>query len=276
MVIGWGGGHIARTQDNLPGLVVDASAPGTIATATGDGNAQPAAVLSGDRLTGTGESAFVFPTTPTIFLPPMVLTNFGITTGTEAAYWKVWWNGAKQLKEVVSLQQDTYSSSAAAELHTLTGQIDDTTSFDNASMHFTRFRSFALPGIPGATGYVWDGTEHPGNVPLPIEFRFAMFDRGSVVALVSMTSYRRTTDPKAFLALADGEYATLASQSDLAAEAAVFVGVGLAGLGLVVVAVVLEVRIRRKRSTVVPGGRPWAVGGAPPVPRAAPPVEPLL
>ena len=210
-----------------------------------------------------------FPTTPTIFLPPLVLTNFGIKTGTEAAYWKVWWSAAKQVKEVVSLQQDTYSSSANTELHDLAAQIGNTANFNNASIRFTRHTTFELPGIPGATGYLWDGTEHASNVPLPIEFRFAMFDRNSVVALVSMTAYRRTTDPNAFLASAYSEYASLSAQSDIAAEAVLFVLVSVCGFGLVTFGIVLEGRNRRRRSKDAPGQRHWAV---PRSPQAAPTV----
>ena len=271
IVIGWGGGHIARTQNNLPGLVVNAPASGMIATATGDGSGQPSEVLSGAyRLTGLRKSAAVFPTTPTIFLPPLVLTNFGIKTGTEAAYWKVWWSASRQVKGVVSLQQDTYSSSADTELKNLTGQIGNTANFNSASIRFTRFTSFALPGIPGAAGYLWEGIEHPANVPLPIEFRFAMFDRNSVVALVSMTAYRRTTDLNAFLAFAYSEYASMSAQSDIAAEAALFALVGLCGFGLVTFGIVLVVRNRRKRSKDAPGQRRWAVTQPPQAARGAP------
>ncbi len=244
-----------------------------VATATGDGNAQPSEVLPGAYgLSGLGKSAAVFPTTPTIFLPPLALTNFGIETGTEAAYWKVWWSASRQVKEVVSLQQDTYSSSAETELHDLIGQIGNTANFNTASIRFTRFTSFELPGIPGATGYLWEGTEHPSNVPLPIEFRFAMFDRNSVVALVSMTAYRRTTDLNAFLAFAYSEYASMSAQPDIAAEVALFVVVGLCGFGLVTLGIVLEVRNRRKRAKDAPGLPQWAAPrspqGAPTAPQA--------
>ena len=76
--------------------------------------------------------------------------------------------------------------------------------------NYTKVRPFDVPGVPGATGYVWEGNEGSGSSSFPIEFRFATFSRDSVVALVSMTAYSRATDEAAFDLFAQAEYSKMA------------------------------------------------------------------
>ena len=85
--------------------------------------------------------------------------------------------------------------------------------FTNADFRVTSTSSFPVSGVPGATGSVWDVTLGQGSGSLPIEFRFAVFYRDSVVALVSMTSYSRATDASAFQTFAQSQYAQMSAAS---------------------------------------------------------------
>jgi hypothetical protein len=179
-----------------------------VPTAVGNGGQQPTDTLAGAQ-TGPGiRASGVVPTTPTIFLYPAQKTEFGVKAGHEPAYWEVWWDGTSQVKAVVSLQQHVNASYAANELNYLAQHNSNVTNFNNGNFDFTDSRTFLVDGVPGATGYVWDGTEGQGD-SIPIEFRFATFSKGNVVALVSMTAYAGTTDESSFDAFAQAEYAKM-------------------------------------------------------------------
>jgi hypothetical protein len=250
--------------------------PGMIPTAVGSGGPDPTRVLPGaDTSAGIEASGYV-PTTPSLFLKPSRFTTYGIPTGEEAAYWKVWWNGTSQTKAVVSLQQRDSSRSASTELVGLVARNSNTANFTSADFRVTNTYSFLVSGVPGATGLVWDATEGQGSDSLPIEFRFAVFHRGSVVALVSMTSYARATDASGFLTFADSQYARMSAAPPFNFVQLILYCIELAGVALVISAVIVKLA-RRKPRPVPPWSAPhlsapylWP-SGPPPWPGPLPP-----
>lgn len=202
-------GSSLHSNPSLPSQIVASPGPGMVATATGAGGPSPVSTLPGAQAGPGIRASGVVPTAPTIYLEPAQKTVLGVKGSKEAAYWKVWWDGTAQVKAVVSLQQHVDASNATRALGLLARRNADPTAFNNGTLDFTRTRTFTVPGVPGATGYVWDGTEGSGANGFPIEFRFATFSRGSVVALVSLTAYSEATDEAAFDAFARAEYSKL-------------------------------------------------------------------
>ena len=198
---------VARILIATPALdsqVVASPGPGMVATAIGDGGAQPTTVLPGGQgLTGSGQ----IPTTPTIYLEPVTKQGFGGVQTKQAAYWKVWWDADTHTKAVVALQQHVNSSSAAAEQSRLAQKNSDPASFSTFSQYNITVSSvFSVPGVPNSAGYVWDWTASDG---VKIEFRFASFSKGSVLALVSLTAYNAPADQAALDSFAQAEYAEM-------------------------------------------------------------------
>jgi hypothetical protein len=262
VLLGSVGFDVARAHDDLSGLVVSSPAAGMVATAVGAGGAQPTEVLPAHGSAGIKASADV-PTTPTIFLEPDGFHwYFGIQMGEQAAYWKVWWDASTQVKAVVSLQQHVNSAAAETELGELAARNSNIANFTEADMRFTSSSTLAVPGVPGATGYVWQGSEGPAGNTYPMQFRFAVFNKGSIVALVSMTEYSPATGPSAFLAFARSEYATMSASAGLDVGAILFDVVKLVGLGLWIFAIVLWVRNYRRKLRA-PAGPPLAAAGQP-------------
>jgi hypothetical protein len=240
--------QMARTHSDLTSMVVSNPAPAMIPTAVGSGGQAPTQVLPGaNSSTGIAGSGKV-PTTPTLFLKPTTFSTYGIPTVREAAYSKVWWNGTTQTKAVVSLQQRDSSGSASTGLARLVALNSNTANLTNTDFRITSTSAFPVSGVPGATGLVWDVTVGQGSESLPIEFRFAVFHRRSVVALVSMTSYSRATDAGAFLTFAQSQYAQMS-----AAPSSNFLQlldwIGVAGVGLVLIAVIIKLANRKQRPT---------------------------
>jgi hypothetical protein len=224
------GGVVGLAQSvhtELPELAVSTPAAGMVATSVGAGGSQPTKLLQGASGRVGITSSGVVPITPTLFLEPARARDFGVGTS-ESAYWKVWWDGATQQKDVVSLQQHLDTIDASEGVLSLGDRNNNPAVFDNSSMSFTSVGSFTIPEVPGLIGHVWSGVE---DGRLPIEFRFAVFSRGAVVALVSTTSYAGSTSPTAFRALVLSEYAQMAnSQTPLGARDAFdfMFGIGLA------------------------------------------------
>jgi hypothetical protein len=256
-------------HENLSGYLVSSPAPGMLATAIGDGGALSTYDLPGS-VGGVGiKASGTVPTTPTLYLQPAPLTNFGISDGTEAAYWKVWWNGTTQVKAVVSLQAHVSAGEAADTVVSLDNQFAKTANFDSADLNFATSSTFDVPGIPGADGYLWEGTEGSGTSSFPIELRFAIFSRGDVVALASMTAYSGTTDLPSFFDFAQSEYAALPAEATVNTWTGLFGLVFLGGIVVLIIGIVQAIRGRRRRPPAYAGGPqggPWPgpYPGAPP------------
>lgn len=101
------GNILGLAKLDLSKYAVSSPAPGMIATALGNGGQNPTQVL------GTKTQA---PVTPTVFLTPVGVTHFGIKTGEQPAYWKVWWDQSSRVEAVVCLQQHLSSGDAAREV----------------------------------------------------------------------------------------------------------------------------------------------------------------
>jgi hypothetical protein len=193
-------------KPNLVAQTVRVPSAGMVATSVGTGGTNPSRILpaayalAGIRATG------IVPTTPTIFLKPATLTRFGVDKQKEGAYWKVWWDPALQEKDVVSLQAHIDASHAAQQLLVLNEQNADPSGFSGGGEMFRAENTFPIAGIPNASGYLWSGLESPR---LHFQFRFAMFSRGPVVALVSTTAFGRSVNTRAFQRFALAEYSKM-------------------------------------------------------------------
>jgi hypothetical protein len=280
IVIGAVGVETARSRSNLASMVVSKPGPAMVPTAIGSGGTDPTTVLPGaDGAKGILASGVV-PTTPTLFLKPSSLTFAGRRTVAEGAYWEVWWDPSTQIKAVVSLQQHTSSLAAAAALSHLVARNSDAGNFTSTDFRVTGVSSFPVSGVPGATGLVWDGSEGSASNPLPIDFRFAVFRRDSVVALVSMTAYARKTDAAAFLASVQSQYSMM-SAAPAISNGFLFQFILIGGIGLLIVGGILLFASRRPPMPGPPasrGGQMWGPVGLPRVtsgPAAPPPPGPV-
>ena len=279
-VVGGVVGSVAAVDTNLSGLAVATPGTGMVATAIGAGGVEPTQVLAGANR-GPGVTASgVVPTTPTLFLQPVSTTNYGVKTGNEPAYWKVWWDGVTQQKDVVSLQQHLDDTSAGHAVATLDARNSNPSAFDSGGVTFTSVTSFSVPGIPGSDGKVWKGTVNGRAV---LQFRFVVFSRGSVVALVSTTSYGGSADVPTFQDFAKAEYAAMYTTADPSSARAGFGVLTGVGLALILAAVITLIGSRFRPSLwpsapgAVPGygysagapgagPRTWPAAPAPPPP----------
>lgn len=265
---------VSTEHADLAGLTVAEPTPGMVATATGAGGAVPTQILPGastvNGIAGVGN----VPTTPTIYLKPATTTNYGIATGSESAYWKVWWDGGAQQKDVVSLQQHLDAADATEEVSLLDARNSNPAVFANSQLTFTSVGTFTVPGIDGATGNIWSGRE---GTSLHIQFRFLVFSRGSVVALVSTTAYGGSADASAFQAFALAEYDQMGAASTSTSNGTLFGLLAGIGVGVVLAGVISVVGATYRPRPVTRGAPgawqpgPWmAPGGVPPAPWASP------
>jgi hypothetical protein len=160
---------------NLEGMTVSTPATGMIATSIGAGGSKPTTVLAGAHGGEGIKRTGVVPTTPFLFLLPTTTTEFGVTTGSESAYWKVWWDGASQLEDVVSLQEHLDAGDASQGASQLDIRNNSTANFNGSDLSFTSLSVFTVPGVPGSSGHVWNGLV---GGKLPIQLRFVVFSRG--------------------------------------------------------------------------------------------------
>ncbi len=248
------GAGATLTAPHLPQQMIGSATPGMVHTATGDGAAQPTNTLSTSQLAGVQGSGYV-PVTPTLYLPNAVVNSTG---SKESALWEVWWDPNTQVTAAVCLQSHLNNSDAATAVSDLQSKDADYAALDNGTYNFTSGSQFSLPGISGGTGYLWQGLEQLGGTAVPIEYRFAVFSRGSVVALVSMTAFNGQTDATSFQDLASAEYSQMA-QLNLA-SALIFIFLFLAGIGLCVLANVKRNKWNKQLAATY--GRPFPVPGA--------------
>jgi hypothetical protein len=248
MLVGMGGTVFSSTGQDLSKLVVPAPSTGMVATATGAGGQLPTRLLRGSTQVSGIEPVGIVPTTPTVYLPSLSVTHFGIKTGTEPAYWKVWWDASAQLKAVVCLQQHLSSSDATNGVGRLVGENGNPSVFDSAKVQYTSANPFLVSGVAGASGFVWEGKESLGNSIVPMEVRVAVFSRGSVVALISTTAYGTArTNPAMFLAFASAEYAAMSGSLGFDSDQFLFPFVVLGGIALFVFG---TARLRRRNALV--------------------------
>ena len=243
------GNILGLAKLDLSRYVVSSPAPGMVATAVGNGGQNPTQVL------GAKTQA---PITPIVFLTPVAVTHFGIRTGEQPAYWKVWWDQSSRVEAVVCLQQHLSSADAANDVVQLNSRNSDPSLFDTATVSFTGFRSLPIV-IPGAFGYLWEGRTLEGGVP--IQVRVAGFSRGEIVSLVTMTSYGLGSNRSSFLAFVGDEYSAMASSRSSDANNDKFTLVILVGIIIVVVG---GTRRRRQAATDYPSSSwhaPFAATG---------------
>ena len=193
LVVGGLMGNIfGLTKLDLSHYVVSSPAPGMVATAVGDGGENPTQVLVGS----SHLSQTQVPITPTVFLTPTGVTHFGLKTGDQPAYWKVWWDQASQVKAVVCLQQHLSSVAAANQVLKLRSRNADPNLFDSATVTFTRSSpSRSLSRV--LSGLRVERRSNDGGVP--IQVRMAGFSRGAIVSLVTMTGYGSNSNDGSFL-----------------------------------------------------------------------------
>ena len=127
--------------------------------------------------------------------------------------------------------------------------------FDNADVTYTSSQALALTGVPGAFAYFWKGTT--ANSQVPVELRVAGFSRGSIVALVTMTSFGTRNDPGEFLAFLTAEYRALASAPGFDTRGVLFNLIILVGLGLVAFGAIRRVSTQGPRATREPEPVDW-------------------
>jgi hypothetical protein len=265
--------NVTSTHTSLSSLVVAKPAPGMVRTAAGAGERTPTKVFRRARAGDGIKTSGIVPVTPTLFLEPVRLVYLGIQAGSEQAHWTVWWDAAAQSEDAVSLQQHVNQSSAETYLSDLIALDKDAARFSRGGLDFASSTKFAVPGVAGAVGFLWRGTETQSGHRIPIEFRFAVFSRDSVVAMVSTTAFSRTTDASAFLTLASAEYTRLAHPPRSNPFKIPLLVLSIAGAGLVILGIVLALRARRRRAhpTAKPvrsrGGSPtsgpWSPGQPP-------------
>jgi len=238
--------HAAATS--LATLAVAPTDAAMVATATGNGGANPTSVLPGAKQGTAAAGVGGVPTTPTLYLQPATLEQAGVSTGQEAAYWKVWWDSTSQVEAVVSLQQHLDDSSAQSGASQLASQNNDPSSFQ-----MKQVGTVTLPDVPGANGYVWAANVGTAKDPLPVELRFVTFSAGSRVALVSMTAYGKSSDAADFTAFATNEFnkldASPTSDSKFTGEFAGLAGVGLLVLVIGIIRLLFALRRRSRRLT---------------------------
>jgi hypothetical protein len=270
LVVGVVGVAVNSTgQADLAASTVLSPGPGLTATAIGTGGPVATKLLPGASQGVGSRSLEEVPTTPTVYLHGLTLTRLGVKSGTEAAYWKVWWNGTTQIKAAVCLQQHLDPASAARGVAALGVLGEDPAYLDDAVYSYSRSTYFAISGIPGAMGIAWFGTERR----IPIEVMVGVFSRGSVVALVTMTAYRTTTDESEFLAFARAQYAAMpGGTQQFGAPEAGFCLLILAALTVIFLAA-------RRKSVLVPGApsawqAPWPAVNPSPPPGPARPMWP--
>lgn len=222
---------------DLTALTVASPGQGMSPASIGDGGSAPTHVFpESAALSGAGNSAHA-PTTPLLYLQPVRLTDYGIPTGTESAYWKVWWDSVTKEQDVISLQQHVSDTNASQEVAYLSNLNKTPAALAGGPLSFNIVSSFSVPAIADSDGHVWRAQY--GR--LQIELRFVVFQRGSVVALVSSTGFGTGTDAAAFDLLALSEYTQMGSQTSasLPAEASgVAVGLGFALLLAGVIALI--------------------------------------
>ena len=146
------GNIFGLTKIDLSHYVVSSPAPGIIATAVGGGGENPTRLLLSSGLVSKTQ----VPSRPLSFSLPVGVTHFGIKTGEQPAYWKVWWDQSSQVEAVVCLQQHVSPGAAADEVLELRSRNSDPSLFDTATVTFTSSRSLPI-AIPGAFGYLWSG-----------------------------------------------------------------------------------------------------------------------
>ncbi len=266
IVLGTIGVAFESSSSRLSGLAVGAPTPAMVAMAVGSGGRDPTTVFpAAMQATGVPGPGYV-PTSPTIYLSRVHLTNLRVPIASQAAYWKVWWDDSSRIQADVCLQQHATSSDASAALARLVVRNSDAGNFASPYFHVDHSSSFGIPGLDGATAELWDGSIGPSGQSVPMEFRFVVLQRGSVLALVSMTAYSTLTDPNAFAAFAQAEYSKMAGAPSFN-MALVFSDTRMAGLGLIVVGLILLLVDRRSRrpAVPVPGQMPWPPWGPPPV-----------
>ena len=181
---------VAAASLALSGQVVGSPGTGAVFTAEGAGGSTATTVEPG--VDPSSE-----PTVPTLYLRPVALT----AGGTQPAYWKVWWSGTARTKYVVALQQHIDAAHAQTEAQQLDLSNRSPSSVQGSS-EWSYASSFGVPSVPGAVGLVWTATI--GGVA--DEFRFAVFTRGDLVELVSVTTYGAPTSQADLDAFALAQY----------------------------------------------------------------------
>jgi len=248
LVVGGLMGNIfGLTKLDLSRYVVSSPAPGMIATAVGGGGENPTRLLLSSGLVSKTQ----VPVTPTVFLTPVGVTHFGIKTGEQPAYWKVWWDQSSQVEAVVCLQQHVSPGAAADEVLELRSRNSDPSLFDTATVTFTSSRSLPI-AIPGAFGYLWSGRTNDGGVP--VQLSMAGFSRGEIVSLVTMTAYGPNLDTAAFSSFVGNEHSAMADSTDSNAETDKYSLVILFGI---IVAIFGATRRRHSKAEKVFPASPW-------------------
>ncbi|HEV8065771.1 MAG TPA: DUF2510 domain-containing protein, partial [Acidimicrobiales bacterium] len=125
------------------------------------------------------------------------------------AYWKVWWDGAAQESAAVSLQQNYDAADAEASFADLQQTFDRPALVGKGDYGFTTEAGFSVPGVPGASAGVLDGSFDFAGASTAVQFRYLLVARGSVVALVGMTAFGRPTNRSTFDSFAAHEYSAL-------------------------------------------------------------------
>ncbi len=193
-----------------------------------------------------------FPDTPSLRLEttPAGPLNLG---DRQSAYWKVWWIGTMQQSVSVSLVSHSDSADATSTPASLNARNLDPQAFNTTASTYTTAAPIAITGIPGALGYSWSGVLTQGTNSTPLTLQFAVFSRGSVAAIVAVTSYGASPPSDSTLqGISTEEFNLLPASSVSLGLLLCGVALVLAGLAMVVPSVILQ----RRR------GRSLAVGGA--------------
>jgi len=246
---------VAGASLPLSGQVVSSPAAGAVFTAEGAGG--PAATTVEPGVDPSSE-----PTVPTLYLRPVGLT----TGGTQPAYWKVWWNGTAHTKYGVALQQHVDAAHAQSEAQQLDQSNRSPTSLQSAS-EWSFASSFTVPSVPGAVGLVWTATIDG----VADEFRFAVFTRGDLVELVSVTTYGAPTSEADLDAFALAQYDRSGGGGIGQEGPVLWVALAVVGAAAVAWSLARSRRKRRRTTSVVGyGSMAGAAGGY----RFGPPGQP--